>query len=52
MNLEIEAEATISNTDTDETEETQTCPMCGSNSLAVSGHCATCYTCGYSLCSL
>lgn len=28
-----------------------TCPECGAE-LSVVGHCATCYECGFSLCSL
>lgn len=33
-------------------EEVQNpCPVCGEE-MAMSGHCLTCYSCGYSLCSL
>ena len=35
----------------DETEHTVSCPECGSE-LVVAGRCATCYECGFSLCSL
>lgn len=28
------------------------CPVCGSNYLVINGRCVTCYSCGYSLCSM
>jgi len=33
-------------------EKKEICPVCGSHSISKSGRCTTCYTCGYSLCSM
>lgn len=32
--------------------EEDTCPECGSDSLVRQGRCSTCYTCGWSKCSV
>jgi hypothetical protein len=33
-------------------EEPIHCPECQSDSVVIAGHCLTCMTCGFSLCSL
>jgi hypothetical protein len=40
------------NEDIEESKEEEVCPVCGSPDLMRAGHCMTCMTCGYSLCSL
>lgn len=38
---------------TEETHENkEVCPVCGSDAIVVNGRCKTCYSCGYSLCSM
>lgn len=32
-------------------DNTPKCPECGAE-ISIAGHCATCYECGFSLCSL
>lgn len=36
----------------EELDYTIECPECEEDSLVINGHCATCYSCGYSLCSI
>lgn len=33
-------------------ENKNVCPICGSENLVINGRCTTCYSCGYSLCSM
>jgi ribosomal protein L37AE/L43A len=35
-----------------EEEIVTTCPECGSTDIMINGRCFTCYSCGYSLCSM
>lgn len=35
-----------------EEENYEVCPICGSSALLINGRCKTCYSCGYSLCSM
>ena len=36
----------------EELEYTIKCPECEEYSLVINGHCATCMSCGFSLCSI
>jgi ribosomal protein L37E len=36
----------------EELDYTIKCPECGEESLVINGHCATCWSCGWSLCSI
>jgi hypothetical protein len=36
----------------EELDYTIKCPECGEESLIINGRCATCFSCGYSLCSI
>lgn len=33
-------------------ENEEVCPVCGSTAVVINGRCKTCYSCGYSLCSM
>ena len=46
-------EIEVQSVEVEEVEDnTPKCPVCGSDSMIIAGHCATCMSCGYSLCSL
>lgn len=38
--------------ETEEVISKEICPICGSDAIIINGHCKTCYSCGYSLCSM
>jgi hypothetical protein len=48
----MEEQETLDVESSKEEENKLECPICKSNNVVVSGHCFTCYECGYSLCSL
>jgi hypothetical protein len=48
----VEVEATMEFIPEDEEKnKTPICPVCESETLMYSGHCVTCMTCGWGLCS-